>query len=76
MKDVWHQFQAKIPHHEYEEVEVDMDWSRSDDCAKIGIKVEDGTKNRVTLTLDELRAIVALGEKFEMTHKTMTGELK
>ena len=71
---VWHQFQAKIPHHEFEEIEVDMDWNRSDDHAAISIKVDDGSKSRITLTLAELRALVALGEKFESVHKTLTGE--
>ena len=68
---VYHQFQAKITHHEYEEMEIDIDWNRSDDCASISIKVDDGSKSRVTLTIAELREIVALGERFETAHATI-----
>lgn len=65
---VYHQFQAKITHHEYEEMEIDIDWNRSDECSQISIKVDDGSKSRVTVTLAELREIIALGERFEAAH--------
>lgn len=68
---IYHQFSAKLPHHEFEEMEVDFDWNRSDDCGAISVKVQDGSNSWITFTLAELRALVELGEKFERAHTSM-----
>lgn len=71
--DVWHTFQGKIAHHEFEEMEIDVEHSRSDNCTKISVKVDDGSKSRITFTIEELRALIALGERFENAQNIMKG---
>lgn len=73
MTDTWHTFQTKITHHEYDEMEVDIDHDRNSIIPKISVKVQDGSNSRVTLTLDELRELVRLGERFQDAHATMKG---
>lgn len=73
MKDEWHTYQVKIPHHEYEEMEVDIDHDRNSIIPKISVKVQDGSNSRITLSLDELRELVRLGERFQHAHATMKG---
>lgn len=70
---IYHQFSAKLPHHEFEEMEVDIDHDRNSIIPKISVKVHNGSNSRITLTLDELRELVRLGERFQHAHATMKG---
>lgn len=75
MRDTWHTFETKVPHHEYDDMAITIEANRyGEDSPLITIDVNDGVSNRVTVTLDELRELVRLGDRFETAHRNLKGE--
>ncbi len=68
---VYHTYQTKISHHEYEEIDVDIEACRDGGEPVTIIRVQDGSKSRTILNLGELRELVQLGERFQKSHQIM-----
>ncbi len=69
-----HTFTAEIPHHEFETLVAEAEYNQIEQCATVSVYINNGRIQRITLTIDELRALGAFAERFEQAHKHMIGE--
>ncbi len=70
---VYHTYYTKVSHHEYKEIDVDIEACRDGGDPIVSMQAKDGSKSRITLNLGELRELVQIGERFQKSHQIMEG---